>query len=182
MRIIKGKYKSRRIQAPKNIPTRPTTDFAKEGLFNIIENRLDIEDLVVLDLFSGTGNISFEFASRGAQQVTSIEQNSNCVRFQSKFAAELDTTIVVKKYDVFKWLRKKEHEQYNMIFADPPYQLKQLKEIPDLILQQNWLQNDGVLILEHGKEYDFSTHKHFDFLKTYGHVNFSFFSAIAANE
>ena len=177
MRVIKGKHKGRRLVAPKNIPTRPTTDFAKEGLFNILDHKIYFEGLRVLDLFSGTGNIGLEFSSRGAETVLSVEQNRNCIAFQISTIKNLDLEIRVSKQNVFKFLKKENEKAFDLIFADPPYQSPELIELPDLVFANNWLDSEGWFILEHGKEHNFEMKPHFRFTRKFGHVNFSFFSA-----
>lgn len=168
-------HKGRTIQAPKQLPVRPTTDFAKEGLFNIIENNFEINELVVLDLFSGTGNISFEFASRGAKNIVSVDANSHCVRFVKETSNSLKLNqLTVIKQDVFRFLQKST-QSFDFIFADPPYQLKTLAELPNLIFKNNWLKPNGWLVLEHDKFVDFKTHTNFFQQRKYGNVNFSFF-------
>lgn len=175
MRIIRGNWKSRRINPPSNLPVRPTTDMAKEALFNVLENTLDLETLDVLDLFAGTGNISFEFASRNVQQITAVEQNFRCAEFIQKTAHDLNMQqLTCIRTDVFRFI-KSAHQQYHLIFADPPYDLPQLKTLPDMIFQHNMLYNNGILILEHPKTYDFCAHEHFSQHREYGKVNFSFF-------
>ena len=175
MRIIGGKCKGRRIVAPKTIKVRPTTDFAKEGLFNILSNINSIENKDVLDLFAGTGNISFEFASRGAKNVLSIDKQMSSVKFISEKAKELELTISSKRYDVFKFIAKSSNDTFDFIFADPPYNNLNVKLLPDLILKTSILTNDGLLILEHGNENDFSNHPNLIDKRTYSRVNFSFF-------
>lgn len=179
MRIIGGKFKSRIFRPGKNFKARPTTDFARENLFNILENRYDFENKKVLDLFSGTGSISFEFASRGCQNVTSIELD----RFHYRFIESVIETLGIKRIvkalnaDVFKFIGRTS-EQFDLIFADPPYELDQIAEIPNLILNSNLLNYEGLLVLEHGKTNDFSSHPFFRELRKYGSVHFSFFSRI----
>lgn len=175
MRIISGTYKGRRISAPSNITARPTTDFAKEGLFNLLNNRIDFEDIDVLDLFAGTGSISVEFVSRGCREVTSIEQNDRQSSFIRKVCSELQIkNLNLVKGDVFKFLNSC-HSRYDVIFADPPYELKQLPEIPDLVFKQQILKEDGLFILEHSSKNNFESHPHFVEHRHYGNVNFSFF-------
>ncbi len=175
MRIISGKYKGRRISAPNNITARPTTDFAKEGLFNLLNNRIDFEGIDVLDLFSGTGSISFEFASRDCNSVISIEQNERHCAFIRKVCSELKIeTLQLLKTDVFKYINSC-HIQFDMIFADPPYELSTLPNIPDLIFENNLLKPGGLLVLEHSAKHQFSQHPHFSDHRNYGNVNFSFF-------
>jgi len=176
MRIIRGNWKSRRINPPANLPVRPTTDLAKEALFNVLENTLDLDDLDVLDLFAGTGNISFEFASRGARQITAVEQNFRCAEFIRKTAHDLNMPqLTCIRSDVFRFL-KTAKKQYHLIFADPPYDLPQLQTLPELIFQHNLLCADGLFVLEHSKTYDFSAHERFVRCKKYGKTAFSFFS------
>ncbi len=176
MRIISGKYKRRRFDVPKNIKARPTTDFARENLFNVLNNIIDFEDIKALDLFAGTGAISFELLSRGADMVVSVEKHPTQFYFIKKVAAELkDENIVAIKVDVFKYIQSS-REKFDFIFADPPYDLPNLEEIPGLILKQGLLKEDGLLIVEHSKKNDFSDMPEFDELRTYGSVNFSFFT------
>ena len=175
MRIISGTHKGKSIVAPKNLPVRPTTDFAKEALFNILENNFYMDDIHVLDLFSGTGNISYEFASRGVRSVTSIDQNYGCIKFIKKTISELNyTTVQVIKNDVFKFL-KQSSQTYDIIFADPPYDLNNISEIVTLVMENNLLSDNGWLIIEHDKRTDLSTYLSFIQLRKYGNVNFSFF-------
>jgi len=175
MRIISGKYKGKTLVAPKNLPVRPTTDFGKEGLFNIIGSEFDFDDLTVLDLFSGTGNIAYEFASRDAKSITCIDQNYHCVSFIKKTIRELSfSTIKVFKNDVFKYL-KKYPEQFDIIFADPPYNLKNINQIPELVFENNLITENGWLIVEHDKRTDISDHPNFVIARKYGNVNFSIF-------
>lgn len=176
MRIISGEYGRRRIQPPKNLPVRPTTDIAKEGLFNILTNRISFSGKSVLDLFSGTGAISYEFISRGSSPVTSVELNFQCVRFikstSDKFHMENHKTI---RIDVFRFL-KSTKDKFDIIFADPPYDLANIKEISTLVFEQDLLNKNGYLIIEHPREIDFSEQKHFIEHRKYGKVNFSFFN------
>ena len=179
MRIIGGAFKSRIFKPAKNFKARPTTDFARENLFNILINRYEFDNKNVLDLFSGTGSISFEFVSRGCQSVTSVELD----RFHYQFICSVIEKLGVKQsvkalnVDVFKFIGRTP-EQYDLIFADPPYELSRIAEIPDLILNSNLLHNEGLFILEHGKTNDFSYHPLFKELRKYGSVHFSFFSRI----
>lgn len=177
MRIIGGAFKSRIFRPGKNFKARPTTDFARENLFNILDNRYTFENKKILDLFSGTGSISFEFASRGCQNITSVEIDRSHYNFICSVIEKLDIKDVVKAVngDVFKFIGRS-IEQYNIIFADPPYELNRLAEIPDLILNSNLLPDEGLLILEHGKTNDFSLHPKFSELRTYGSVHFSLFT------
>ncbi len=175
MRIVSGTHKSKRIYAPKNLPVRPTTDMAKESLFNILNNDYYFDEIRVLDLFSGTGNISYEFASRGTQQILSVDQNLNCIRFIQKTAEELGfKAITTLKADVFEFVTKHKQE-YDVIFADAPYDIEGLESVIENIFKHDLLANNGVLILEHPKEQDFSELPNYINKRRYGNVNFSFF-------
>ncbi|GHT56135.1 methyltransferase [Bacteroidia bacterium] len=175
MRIVGGKYKSRRFEVPKTFKARPTTDFAKENLFNILSNLIDLEDAVALDLFSGTGSISFELLSRGCQEVISIEQDFAHHAFIKKVQSLLkDEHLKAIKTDAFRFL-KTTKQTFDLIFADPPYTLKDLEKIPEIILSKPLLRENGIFIMEHPKEYDFSPLPHFAQKRTYGAVNFSIF-------
>jgi 16S rRNA (guanine(966)-N(2))-methyltransferase RsmD len=176
VRIISGTHKGRRLNPPKNLPVRPTTDLARESLFNILNNYLDFTELDVLDLFAGTGSISFEFASREAASVTSVDMNYRCVSFIRKTAADLGfENIRVIRGDVFRFLQKPAGRSYDLIFSDAPYDLEGIGAIPDLIFEQGWLKKNARLIVEHPKGFDFTGHKYFKELRNYGKVNFSFF-------
>ncbi|MEA1897992.1 MAG: RsmD family RNA methyltransferase [Bacteroidota bacterium] len=175
MRIISGKYRGKAITLPGNFNARPTTDFAREGLFNILENNFNIENLSVLDLFSGTGSISYEFASRGCRQVHLYEINRNHFRYIIKTIKDLRLEQVKAfNKDVFRSIPKIK-TQFDIIFADPPYDLKEGKTIPDMIFSNELLKANGWLILEHPGAYDFSNHEHFIKHRNYGSVHFSFF-------
>lgn len=175
MRIISGKYKSRRIQVPPNLKARPTTDFAKEGLFNILNNRIEWEKTTALDLFSGTGSIAFELVSRGCPQVTSIEINPTHYQFICKTKDLLNAEeLYPLKTDVFKYLQLT-NEKFDFIFADPPYDLPQGKTIPLIILQKQLLKPEGIFIMEHSKSVDFSDLPLFVEKRSYGNVHFSIF-------
>lgn len=176
MRIISGLYKSRKILAPKNLPVRPTTDMAKESLFNIINNLYYFDDISVLDLFAGTGNISYEFASRGTEQITCVDQDFGCIKFINQTAEKFEMPLDTIKSDVFKFLEKSSI-QVNVIFADPPYSFsdEQFAKIPDLVFQNNMLLEGGLLIVEHSKHTDLSSVNNFSYSKGYGGNMFSFF-------
>jgi 16S rRNA (guanine(966)-N(2))-methyltransferase RsmD len=176
MRIVSGKFKGRRFSPPKNLQARPTTDIAKEGLFNILNNSVDFEETKVLDMFAGTGSIGFEFASRGCHNVVSLEINPVNYAFIRKITKELgiDDIIMSIKCDSFQFIEKTK-VKFDLIFADPPYEHKELKKIPDLVFSKELLHPDGLLILEHPKDMDFSNHPRFTENRKYGHVNFSFF-------
>ena len=179
MRIISGKLKGRRFNPPKNLPVRPTTDFAKEGLFNLLGNMIPIEGTNVLDLCSGTGNISFEFASRDAATIHCIDQSINCVQYIKKQTAAFQIdNISVARANLFQYIKNtRQTKLYDIIFVDPPYQLKGIESLPELILAKGILAEDGLLIIEHGREINFENEEGFQFSRTYGNVNFTFFKA-----
>jgi 16S rRNA (guanine966-N2)-methyltransferase len=181
MRIIGGSRKGYVIKAPKDLPVRPTTDFAKEGLFNILSNRFDLEGMTVLDLFSGTGHISLEFASRGCRDLVGVDQNYKCVGFLKAMSEELKFNINPVKSDVFDFL-KKTSAKFDIIFADPPYDLANIAEINTLVFERNLLNKNGVLIIEHGSKTDLSQMAGFTRLRNYGNVNFSFFENTSISE
>lgn len=175
MRIVSGKYRGRRFSPPSNFKARPTTDFAKENLFNILNNEIDWEETTALDLFGGTGSISFELASRECKHVTCVEKNPIHAAFIEKVKDQLKVTnLRIFKMDVFKYL---EHNkaQFDLIFADPPYDMKNFEEVPRLVFEKNILKEGGIFIMEHSKDYDFSNYPLFVQKRTYGSVNFSIF-------
>lgn len=175
MRIISGKFKGRRFDPPSNITARPTTDFAKESLFNLITNETDIEGSTVLDLFSGTGSISYEFASREALHITAVEMSDRHIGYIRKMCEQLKiNNIRIVKQDVFRFLSGT-NVSYDLIFADPPYQMENISDIPDYVFRNNHLNPDGLLIVEHGIKTDFSAHPNFYSHRNYGNVHFSFF-------
>lgn len=181
MRIISGRLKGIRIPSFGKIDARPTTDFAKEGLFNVLNNLIDFENLTALDLFSGTGSISFELVSRGASQVIAVEQNEKHCGYIRKIARDLSLNeMLVHRADVFRFIASCKMK-FDLVIADPPYQLATLTELPDLILKYNLLNEEGLLILEHSAKQSFKTHPHFMNHKRYGNVNFSFFSSTPVN-
>ncbi|MBO4487985.1 MAG: 16S rRNA (guanine(966)-N(2))-methyltransferase RsmD [Bacteroidaceae bacterium] len=176
MRAITGKYKGRHIAVPRTFKARPTTDFAKENLFNVLRSYVDFEGLHVLDLFAGTGSITLEFLSRGATRVVSIEKDFQHSAFIRRMLADLgDTNAVVLKTDALKYLEKVEGDTFSLIFADPPYALPQLGQLPQLVMQSSLLASGGLFVLEHGKDYDFSERPDFLEHRAYGSVNFSLF-------
>ncbi|HEX7493683.1 MAG TPA: RsmD family RNA methyltransferase [Bacteroidales bacterium] len=179
MRIIGGKYKGRRINPPGDFSARPTTDFAREGLFNILNNRVDFETVSVLDLFSGTGSISFEFASRGAVSVHLIEKDFKHISGIRKILKELDLENVKPIHIDVKAYLKTCSVKYDIVFADPPYELSWLKELPDLVTQAGIIKEDGFFILEHPRDLSFSGHELFFEHRNYGGVNFSFFKSLS---
>lgn len=175
MRIISGRYKGRRIEVPSNFKARPTTDFAKENLFNILANWIDWDGLTALDLFGGTGSISIELVSRGCKKVTCIEKASNNYSFIDKIKKTLNASeLTTYKMDVFKYLSICK-EQFDFIFADPPYDLEFLSEVPKLVLEKDLLAPDGIFVMEHSKADDFSSLPYFYEKRVYGSVNFSIF-------
>ena len=176
MRIISGKYKGRKLVAPKKLPVRPTTDMAKEALFNILNNQYYFDEISVLDLFAGTGNISYEFASRGTENITCVDQNYGCIKYINETAESFEMSINTIKSDVFIFLEN--HQQpYTIIFADPPYEfpVEEFAKIPELVFQNNLLEDNGLLILEHSKHTDLSGLAQYSHSKSYGGNMFSFF-------
>lgn len=175
MRIISGTLKGRVVQAPANLPVRPTTDFARTGLFNILSSRVDFDDITFLDLFCGTGIISFEMCSRGCKDVIAVDNNRNCIQFiQSTISSWKIQGMRVIKEDVFKFLNHSKY-QSDIIFADPPYAIPEMKKLPGLIIKNQLVKPGGVFILEHGKEHSFEETPHFEEVRNYGNVNFSIF-------
>ncbi|MCT4629679.1 RsmD family RNA methyltransferase [Winogradskyella sp.] len=176
MRIISGTYKGRKIVAPNKLPVRPTTDMAKEALFNILNNQYYFDDISVLDLFSGTGNICYEFASRGTEHITAVDDHYGCIKFINDTAASFEMPINTIKSDVFKFLENF-RQKHTIIFADPPYNfdIDLFSKIPELIFQNNLLEEDGLLIIEHSKHTDLSHLDHYSHSKKYGGNMFSFF-------
>ncbi|MFC5281998.1 RsmD family RNA methyltransferase [Pedobacter alpinus] len=176
MRIVGGRLKGIRFNPPKNLPVRPTTDMAKEALFNILQNQVDINNLKVLDLFSGTGNISLEFASREALAITSVDLNFGCYNYLKNISKEQNLTqIKAIKADVFKFL-KQETDKFDLIFADPPYDLNRIPEIATLVFEKELLTENGILIIEHQSMQDLSIHPNFTEKRKYGYSAFSFFN------
>lgn len=175
MRIISGKYGGRRFSPPPSFKARPTTDFAKENLFNVLNNEIDWEETSALDLFGGTGSISFELASRGCTYVTCVEKQFAHAAFIEKVQEQLKiSNMKVFKMDVFKYLDYNK-EQFDLIFADPPYDLKNFADVPRLILEKDLIKDGGVFILEHPRDMDFSELPLFREKRVYGSVNFSIF-------
>lgn len=179
MRIIGGKYKRRRFDVPKSFNARPTTDFAKENLFNVLQHYIDLEGATALDLFSGTGSIAVELLSRGASRVVALEQRREHASFIRSVARELgeEAHLQVLQADVFRFLRGGKHQPiYDFVFADPPYRLREIAQLPELILSAGLLREGGVLVVEHPQQYDFSALPHFAERRVYGSVNFSLFA------
>ena len=177
MRIITGKYKGRHFDIPRSFKARPTTDFAKENIFNVLVQYVDFEDATALDLFSGTGSISLELLSRGCSQVVSVEMDRDHHRFIQECIKKLGGLGIISiRGDVFRFIKSCK-QQYDIIFADPPYALKELPQIPDLVIEKQLLKENGIFVFEHGKDYDFSQHPNFVEHRSYGSVNFSLFRA-----
>jgi 16S rRNA (guanine966-N2)-methyltransferase len=177
MRIISGKYKGKRLIAPKKLPVRPTTDFAKEALFNILNNRIEFTEITLLDLFAGTGNISYEFASRGSQQITAVDSHYGCVKYITKIAEELSFPINTIKSDVLKYLSSSS-SKFDVIFADPPYHIEQsdFENLITKVFNNTLLTEDGLLIIEHSKHTDLTNSEYFTEARRYGGSVFSFFN------
>lgn len=177
MRIIGGRFGSRRFNPPaNNWPTRPTTDYAKEALYNILQHKIDFEETKMLDLFGGTGNHCYEFLSRGSNDVTYVDSFGKCVAFVKKTAKELEVEdeLTIIKSDVFRFI-KSCTDQFDFIFADPPYHIKTLSQLPDLILEQNLLTDNGILVIEHDRNNNFEDHDRNTDVRKYGGCMFSFF-------
>lgn len=183
MRIISGKYKGRRISPPKNLPVRPTTDMSKESLFNILNNHFDFDGLKVLDLFAGTGNLSYEFGSRGAGSITAVDADFGCIKFIKKTAEEFEFDITAIKSDVFKFLAGHK-ASYDIIVADPPYDMDQKKfeEMITLIFENGLLNEEGMMIIEHSKYTKMDHLMNFSFDKRYGGSVFTFFEFEGSGE
>ncbi|MBP1666307.1 MAG: N6-adenine-specific methylase [Bacteroidetes bacterium] len=175
MRIIGGKYRGRRIDPPQGFKARPTTDFARESLFNILGNRIDFEEARVLDLFAGTGSISYEFSSRGAKEVHLVEQNLKHISGIKRIIRDLGLENIRPIHIEVRTYLKICKAKYDVVFADPPYDLRWLEDIPDMVTGSGILEKDGFLVLEHPKKMDFSGHRLFFEHRNYGGVNFSFF-------
>jgi len=178
MRIIKGKHQRRLIHVPIGLPVRPTTDLAKESLFNILSNDIDFDGIRSLDLFAGTGNISYELISRGCGSVLAVDQHPKCTQFIGETAKLLSmTNLQIIRADAFKFL-KMQKLPFDLIFADPPYDMDpaQYQEVVDIIFEKNLLNPEGTLIIEHSKGVQFLEHPHIFDMRRYGKVHFSFFS------
>jgi 16S rRNA (guanine966-N2)-methyltransferase len=175
MRIISGTLGGRVLHPPKGLPVRPTTDFAKTALFNILASRLDLEESSVLDLCCGTGSISFECASRGAKKITAVDAHFNCAKFVNDTAKTMGMcNLQAFKADIFKFIEK-ETLVYDLIFVDPPYEATWISQISDVVFQYKILSLNGILIVEHGSKTDLSSNKGFEEKRKYGNVNFSIF-------
>jgi 16S rRNA (guanine966-N2)-methyltransferase len=181
LRIIGGKYKGRRITPPSGFKARPTTDFARESLFNILNNRVSFEDIIVLDLFSGTGSISYEFASRGTKEVHSVDKDVKHIAGIRRIIKDLGIENIKPVHIDMKAFLRTCTVKYDIVFADPPYDISWLKEIPDLVMDSGILKDDGFFILEHPRDMSFNAHRYFFEHRNYGGVNFSFFRIIGTN-
>ena len=178
MRIITGLYKGRHFDIPRSFKARPTTDFAKENIFNVLTQYIDFDGTTALDLFSGTGSISLELASRGCARVISVEADRDHHRFILQCLQKLQNPPVTAiRGDVFRFIKSCK-QQFDFIFADPPYALEELKTIPSLVFEKNLLKEDGVFVFEHGKNDSFTDHPNFVEHRSYGSVNFSIFQPL----
>lgn len=179
MRIISGSFRGKKINAPSNLPVRPTTDFAKEALFNVLNNQYYFDEISVLDLFSGIGSISLEFVSRGTEKVVSVDQDAGCVKFLSEVINNLkiEPKISLHRTDVFQFLKRNTQGRFDVVFADPPFHFEEegYLKIMELVRENNWLGEGGQLILEHSPKYKFETQPGFVQTRKYGNVHFSFF-------
>jgi 16S rRNA (guanine966-N2)-methyltransferase len=182
MRIISGQFKGRRIQAPTNLPVRPTTDMAKEGLFNYLAARLELEGIRAFDLFCGTGNISYELISRGAASVTAVDKHPACCKFVSSYANQLKPGVVkVFNTDCLVAIERC-RDQFDLIFADPPYDYTRYSELVQGVLTGKLLHPDGLFVVEHANHIDFSLIPSFIETRNYGKVHFSFFHSLQSND
>lgn len=179
MRIISGQFKGRRLTPPRNLPVRPTTDMAKEALFNILNHNFYFDEIVVLDLFAGTGSISYEFASRGTENIISVDSDMGCIKFITETAESFEMPIQAIRSDVFSYLEKTT-QKFNVIFADPPYEIgsEEFSKIPEAVFAKDILEHDGLLIIEHAKHTDLSHLLNYSHSKNYGGCIFSFFDPL----
>lgn len=179
MRIISGQFRGKKINAPSNLPVRPTTDFAKEALFNVLNNHYDFDEISILDLFSGIGSISLEFASRGSKRIVSVDQDAGCVKFLSEMIQSMNLGEVnsIVRNDVFQFLNRNSYGNFEVIFADPPFVFEQedYDKIIQLVKENDWLKPEGELVLEHSSHIQFDEHPHLLQTRKYGNVHFSFF-------
>lgn len=182
LRIISGIYKGRRLNPPSSLPVRPTTDFAREGLFNVLNGMVDWEQIKALDLFSGTGAVSFELISRGVPSVTSVDIERSCVTYITGTAGQFGMKgIQAIRSNVFVFIRRI-HEKYDLIFADPPYAMQGIADLPEQVLSSGILKEGGIFVLEHSDKYNFSKNQNFAELRKYGRVHFTFFRGSAGKE
>ncbi len=175
MRIISGSLRGKRFYPPKNIPARPTTDFAKSALFNILQNHIDFEQVSFLDLFAGTGSLDMEFFSRGCTDITSVDMSGISIGFIKKMSEEVKIpNHKIIKGDALQYI-KTCRQQYNVIFAGPPYALESINEIPDMVIDGGLLKPMGIFILETSPAHNFLNHKHLKDVRHYGQTHFWFF-------
>lgn len=180
MRIIGGTFGGRNFQAPASLPVRPTTDYAKSGLFNVLQNRIDFEEISVLDLFAGIGGITLEFASHGTRDITIVDGHALCIKFIKESAAKLGISgLKYVRADVFKYLKTCENS-FDLIFADPPFEMEETDRIPEIVFEKKLLKPDGLLIVEHQSKRDLKTEIPLLEKRVYGNCAFSFFKAIPA--
>jgi 16S rRNA (guanine(966)-N(2))-methyltransferase RsmD len=181
MRIISGNFRGKKITAPSGLPVRPTTDFAKEALFNVLNNRFYFDEISVLDLFSGIGSISLEFISRGSNKVVSVDSEIKCVKFLEETVKKLqvEDKISIHKNDVLQFLKKNHLGEFDVVFADPPFDFEpeNYNRIIQLVFENSWLKKEGVFILEHSAGINFDAHPQFRQSRKYGNINFSFFES-----
>lgn len=175
MRIIGGQYKGRNIKAPQNLPVRPTTDFAKEGLFNVLVHRLDFSDMTVLDLFAGTGNMSYEFASRGAREVFAVDESYACIQFISKLCRDISISNIKPVKSTAQQFLKNNVKIFDLIFADPPFDFDKYPELIQTVVDEHVVRHKSLFILEHHEKTDFSMLPAFKEKRKYGSIHFSFF-------
>jgi 16S rRNA (guanine966-N2)-methyltransferase len=178
VRIISGEYKGRRLNPPLNLPVRPTTDFAKEGLFNVLNHLVDYSETNVADLFAGTGNIAFEFVSRGCPLVTAVDIEQKCISFISQTAQKFRMEgLQPVRSNVYVFL-KHPFRKFDLVFADPPYDMDNISEFPQLVMNSGLLSDDGIFVMEHSERYDFSADPALLQSRAYGKVHFSIFRKI----
>lgn len=178
MRIISGRYKGKIISAPPHLPARPTTDFAKTGLFNMLSNRIAFDKIAVLDLFCGTGNISCEFFSRGTEKISCVDNNRQCANFISSTFKQLNASnVVVFCEEAFSFL-KKNNARFDIIFSDPPFDFNEYEKLIDAVVEEKNMPGEGIFVLEHQSKISFSGHSNFTEERKYGNVKFSFFKLL----
>lgn len=179
MRIISGSFRGKKIIAPSNLPVRPTTDFAKEALFNVLNNHYHFDEISVLDLFAGIGSISWEFASRGSQRIVSVDQDPGCVKFLTETAQKLSIAdrMTIVRNDVFQFLKRNTYGSFDIVFVDPPYTFTQEEydKLVEMVRENKWLNEGGELVVEHSATIKFEEHQHLLQTRKYGNVHFSFF-------
>jgi 16S rRNA (guanine966-N2)-methyltransferase len=176
IRIISGQYRGRRIRAPKILPVRPTTDRAKEGLFNILANRFDFSEIKALDLFAGTGNLSYELASRGCESIIAVDRNKKCIEFVTETSEKIGTQSITAIRSSVDDFLKETRSQFNLILADPPYDYESYEQLVELVFDFNVLESEGLLIVEHDSRMEIGNSEHFLEQRRYGNSSFTFFS------